>query len=179
MIFKNKRINAAKANIPFELTLDEYIQLMNEANIKVNDIGHRGYHLSRYNDTGPYKIGNCRFIPYTKNLSEKKISDKIRETARHIIKKNSNLSKENALKALEKARQTRKNTALKKRKLYEETAHKSFLGAKNSQYNTCWINDGNVNKKIKKDELEYWLSNNYKKGRINCTFINKADIAQG
>lgn len=33
-------------------------------------------------------------------------------------------------------------------------------GEKNSQFNTCWINNGVDNKKIKKDELNLYLSSN-------------------
>lgn len=38
-------------------------------------------------------------------------------------------------------------------------------GTKNSQYGTCWITNGHVNKKIKKDELNFWLESGYTKGR--------------
>ena len=39
-------------------------------------------------------------------------------------------------------------------------------GEQNSQYGTCWINDGQTNKKIKKEVLDIWLANGYNKGRI-------------
>ena len=39
-------------------------------------------------------------------------------------------------------------------------------GSKNSQYGTCWITNGQVNKKIKKEELDNWLELGYYKGRI-------------
>ena len=39
------------------------------------------------------------------------------------------------------------------------------IGCKNSQYGTCWITNGQENKKIKKEELDYWLSNGFYKGR--------------
>lgn len=42
-------------------------------------------------------------------------------------------------------------------------------GSKNSQYGTCWITNGQKDKKIKKEELDYWLEKGYTKGRkINC-----------
>ena len=37
---------------------------------------------------------------------------------------------------------------------------------KNSQYGTCWITNGQENKKIKKEELDSWLEKGYRKGRI-------------
>lgn len=38
-------------------------------------------------------------------------------------------------------------------------------GEKNSQYGTCWITKDNENKKIKKEELDFWLQQGWKKGR--------------
>jgi hypothetical protein len=38
-------------------------------------------------------------------------------------------------------------------------------GSKNSQYGTCWITNGTEVKKIKKDELDFWLSLGYNRGR--------------
>lgn len=39
-------------------------------------------------------------------------------------------------------------------------------GKGNSQFGTCWITKENENKKIKKSELDFWLMNGWKKGRI-------------
>jgi hypothetical protein len=56
--------------------------------------------------------------------------------------------------------------------LSEETKSKigksnsiSQLGSKNSQYGTCWINKSGENKKIKKEQLEDFLNQNWVKGR--------------
>lgn len=38
-------------------------------------------------------------------------------------------------------------------------------GSKNSQHGTCWITNGKENKKIKKEELNNWINNGWKKGR--------------
>jgi hypothetical protein len=40
------------------------------------------------------------------------------------------------------------------------------LGKTNSQYGTCWINNGTQEIKIKKEDLENWLENSWVKGRI-------------
>lgn len=72
---------AKRQGIEFKLTLDDYIKLMSEAGITYDQVGPAGYHLARYNDTGPYAMGNCRFIWYLQNLQEKKISDLQRETS--------------------------------------------------------------------------------------------------
>lgn len=39
------------------------------------------------------------------------------------------------------------------------------LGSKNSQYGTCWITNGKENKKIKKEDLDYYIKTGYYKGR--------------
>jgi hypothetical protein len=39
-------------------------------------------------------------------------------------------------------------------------------GEKNSQFGSCWITKENKNKKIKKEELENYLSNGWEKGRF-------------
>lgn len=42
---------------------------------------------------------------------------------------------------------------------------KERIGEKNSQYGTCWITNGSEVKKIKKEELQFWINQNWKKGR--------------
>lgn len=44
--------------------------------------------------------------------------------------------------------------------------HKRQIGINNSQYGTCWVTNGQENKKIKKEELDIWLGKGYSKGRI-------------
>lgn len=50
-------------------------------------------------------------------------------------------------------------------------------GDKNSQYGTCWITDGIVNKKIKKDEIEIYTNQGWYKGRINQGATPKYNIS--
>ena len=69
----NKRVNAAKEGIDFELSFEEYCTLVKEAGLKSSQLGFTGdnYALARYNDTGPHKYGNCRFITQKENYAEK------------------------------------------------------------------------------------------------------------
>ncbi len=39
------------------------------------------------------------------------------------------------------------------------------VGEKNSQFGTCWVTNGTETKKIRKEELDNWLSLGYYKGR--------------
>lgn len=80
--FWNKRVNAAKEGIEFNLTLDQFIGLMDDKNLAVEDLHIMGYHLSRHNDSGAYEIGNCEFKFYLDNYAEKKISEKARKASR-------------------------------------------------------------------------------------------------
>ena len=93
--YRHKQANAGKEGIPFQLSYEEYVILANKAGIKPEDIGIKGYHLSRYNDSGPYSTNNCRFIYYLKNLKEKKASDKSRSASgKNILKAMENRTKE-------------------------------------------------------------------------------------
>ena len=56
-----------------DLTWQDVAQLLDEAGITVDDIGRGSdqYNLARYGDTGPYTIGNCRFITKRENIQER------------------------------------------------------------------------------------------------------------
>lgn len=44
-------------------------------------------------------------------------------------------------------------------------------GKKNSQYGTCWITNGQENKKIKKENLDKYIQLGYNKGRIMVSVV--------
>jgi hypothetical protein len=56
------------------ITFDEYINMIQDAGLRPSMIGlRRGqYHLARFNDSGAYSPGNCRFIPQEQNQHERK-----------------------------------------------------------------------------------------------------------
>lgn len=87
--FWNKRVNAEKENIEFKLSLEDYVMLMEQANITCEDLHIKGFHLSRKFDSGAYEIGNCSFVPYLENYKQKKVSEKSRNASRlNMIKIN-------------------------------------------------------------------------------------------
>ena len=59
------------------------------------------------------------------------------------------------------------HTQESKRKIGEK--NKILIGERNSQYGTCWVTDGYQSKKIKNEELDFFINLGYYKGRI----INK------
>jgi len=56
----------------WNLTEKQVWSLLDEAGISILDVGKtKGkYQLARYDDTGPYEIGNCRFILQYDNIQE-------------------------------------------------------------------------------------------------------------
>ena len=60
---------------------------------------------------------------------------------------------------------TGKKHSDKSKKKMSESSKGMGKGDLNSQYNTMWITKNGINKKIKKEELNLYISNNWKKGR--------------
>jgi hypothetical protein len=75
---------ARMRGIPMLLSLQEYRQLIKDAGIAAYQIGKskNSYQLGRYGDTGNYEKGNCRFITFSQNQLERKISNKQRAANR-------------------------------------------------------------------------------------------------
>lgn len=59
----------------------------------------------------------------------------------------------------------KKHTEETKKKI-GEISKVTQAGSNNSQYGTCWVTNGEVNKKIKKEELDNYIDLGYNKGRI-------------
>lgn len=74
--FRDKKNQARIRGIEFNLTLEDYVSLMESANITAYDIGSKAdqYCLGRIGDSGAYEIGNCRFITMNQNREESKIN---------------------------------------------------------------------------------------------------------
>ena len=71
--YNTKKATAKHQGIPFELELRDIYWLLYCARISVEQIGkgRDQYQLARFGDTGPYAIGNCRFITKLENLRER------------------------------------------------------------------------------------------------------------
>ena len=68
-----KRVDRNGDPILCELKSADIRQLLEEAGITIDDLGHGrdSYCLARYNDLGSYEIGNCRFVTNGENWDEK------------------------------------------------------------------------------------------------------------
>lgn len=178
----NKKFNAKSEGIDFRLSKEEVISLMNEAGIVSSQWNHKGFHLSRYNDSGAYCAGNCRFVPYCVNYAEKKVSEKSRDASKRNARI-MNSEPDHSLKIKDGIRKSSKWVGyINRRKmdqlLNEEKryclSHPSYRGDKNSQYGTHWITDGSINKKIKHGDN---IPNGFYVGRaINYRHIVKSSL---
>lgn len=71
MRYREQRGMARLRGIPFLLTFPEWMQIWRDS----GHLHHRGcrqsqYVMARFNDAGPYAIGNVKIIPHTQNSRE-------------------------------------------------------------------------------------------------------------
>lgn len=147
----NKRVNAAKEGIEFNLTFEEFFLLKEKAGLKTEDLGFtgKGYVLARYNDEGDYSFNNCRFITQSENAKERKQTEKNRLASRaNIMKVNNTRTSEELSQQLRNSEKFQ--TYLKKRKQEAEqknlekrkNMHPSYIGKRNSQFGKHWFTNG-------------------------------------
>lgn len=170
--YLNKRNNAKKENIEFQLSYLEFCQLVRDAGLKCSDLGFsgKGYVLARIGDIGAYSFSNCRFITQLENARERKVSEKSREASR------SNAAKMNASQPANKGElirsgmaaspyyQNLKKQAAQKAVVADAKKHPSYTGIRNSQFGTYWITDGLAN--MKWSDAKGDIPNNYRRGRV-------------
>lgn len=104
--------NAVSRHIPFSITFEEWWKIWQES-------GHwqeRGcksnqYVMTRFNDQGPYAVGNVKIITWAQNIRERKVSKKAYEA---WSKRAKTLSKAPEIrKKISKAKQGEGNAAAK------------------------------------------------------------------
>ena len=76
---------------------------------------------------------------------------------------------DNIRQALLKVGLTPKGLNYKRAAALLNVGYERPIDVSNSQYGTYWINNGTVNKKVKKDNLDAYLEVGWKKGRINTS----------
>lgn len=162
-----KKHNAHREqHLEFYLSFDEFCQLMDDAGITSSQLGIAldRYVLARKGDTGPYEIGNCRFITQRENMIErnenhgwithdgpayKQLSPEekaVREAARK--ERAEQRAREAAQKAEDRLNFEKFHDAriaeLEKERISK--LNPSHAGARNSHYGTFWITNGSENK---------------------------------
>lgn len=171
--FSNKRVNAKKEGIEFELTFKEYCQLVEEAGLISSQLGFKGenYVLARYNDEGPYKVGNCRFITQKENMAEQKRTEKQREVSKRNVRimneKNRNDPDfgKKVSEGIRKSNHHKERTKITKinKEMKGNNKDKRYCKEHNSQFGTFWITNGKDNKKWRDSYGDLPLG--YKRGR--------------
>ena len=174
----NKRNNAKAEGIKFLLSYEEWCSLVEEASLKSSDLGFSGrkFVLARFEDKGPYRVGNCRFITQKENAAEKRPLSKVAKAkaakaraatrARKLIKDPDfyRLSESTKVKIRDSAyHRARIEDGVKAKQKRFDAAHPSYRGSKNSQFGSFWITNGESNKKWHSDKGK--LPRGFYKGR--------------
>lgn len=166
-----------KKEILFECK-DEYemaekeAEIVNEEFLKRDDV----YNIAK----GGYLGGTLSLRNYTKEdlknwgkLGAKRLKDKLdsdpkfRKNWYEKLVRTSQSPEAKAKRAAHPGSFTgRKHSKETKQKISEISRENNFQkGINNSQFNTCWINNLKENKKIKVEELNFWLDQGWIKGR--------------
>jgi len=165
--------NFKKEIIQFFDTSDEAFlfekSLVTEDFVKSNETynmttgGNGGWYAANHGDekiikANKAKAGSIAFFKCWQNPEFRK------NTSLRVAERNRQYFKEGKFKAPDWTGKTHREET--KEKIGKANAI-SQLGEKNSQYGTCWVHslEEKVSKKIKKEELEQWLSQGWIKGR--------------
>lgn len=120
-----------------------------------------------------------------RNKCDEILKEKYGDNYKSILAKNfhKNMSIEEKEKYINKIKESHKNVYHKhflNKKHSDESKKKMSLfgaisqkGEKNSQFGTCWITKEEENKKIKKEELDFYLKEGWKKGRTEIQNIKR------
>ena len=139
----------------YDSNRDRYNSILNN-NIIVYDKFNNKNVIIRYND---FLENRNRYTGCLKD----KILSKDKNDNCFIVNKNDNRLVTGELVPFWKDRHHTDET---KRKISEKFKKNKYQqGEKNSQYGTCWIYKNGENKKIKKEELDFYLESGWSKGR--------------
>ena len=153
--FKSKR-SRSKDGPGFYLTFQEYCGLMREARVVSSQLGNCGYHLARHGDEGPYAVGNCRFILWRDNLAEMDTAKISEGLVRRFVDHPGHF--------LGRSHRERSKLAIGRANRHSQ------LGARNSQFGTCWVHRGGVDKKIPRSGIAAFQAKGWVLGRDGAKF---------
>ena len=159
-----KRIDVEGNSVKFNLTFDEYFNLFapfkDDYRLYEGKTSKDQLVLCRNKDLGSYEIDNVYIATRSQNNKDQtnrvmNITEEMRSAGgkscheKYPELANQNLNSEQAVE--------------KKVKTFKKIKHRQ--GAKNSQFGTMWITDGQNNKKINKDDYQIWIGTGWYKGR--------------
>lgn len=157
--YLNKKVNAKKEGIAFDLTFDEFCGLVVDAGLTSSQLGFSGnnFVLARYHDRGGYTVHNCRFITQLENSHEKTVSEMSRAASRKNVevmnRYNATLSSQELSDRIKNSTQWKQYSEERKLKALETqqkrlaSLDQRYSGIHNSQFGTFWITNGHENKK--------------------------------
>jgi len=142
---------------------------INDERLKNNELvgTTKGYVIvkDKNNNTSMVSVNDPRYlsgelIHYRKGL----ITVKDKNNNFYSVSLNDSRYLSGELIPLYKGNKHTKESINKLKETFKKNHHQQ--GEKNSQYGTCWITKNKENKKIKKEELEYYISLGWNKGRF-------------
>jgi group I intron endonuclease len=144
---------------------EKELVIISEQSYNLCDGGHGGFgYINRNNLSSGGKYANTE-------EAKKKKSDTLKEYYKNNSKPKEYWQK-NVNKRIEKygidvfkTFLGKKHTHQTKQKI-RETSKGKQKGSNNSQFGTCWVTNGQENKKIKKEKLDEFIELGYYKGRI-------------
>ena len=145
------------------ITVDEYRENKHRFNSFINDkTCVIDYNTNEYIwiTLDDYYNGDNKY----KHSHADKVLVKDKNNKCFIVDVNDDRIKSGELTLFWKGRQHSQKTKEKIKEAYKKTNHQK--GEKNSQFGTCWITKGGVNKKINKCEISLYESQGWRKGRI-------------
>ena len=133
---------------------EKEIVVVSENTYNLNEGGHGGFGYINSNSIGDKKEAGKKGGAKSKGRKAPWVSKRLKESQ--------NINFKNSAKIAFLGKKHNQKTKI----LIGEKNSIRQQGLNNSQFGTCWITNGLENKKIKKEELDFWISKGYSKGRV-------------
>lgn len=148
---------------------EKELVVLNEMSYNLCEGGKGGF---GYINSNPEKFLTKKRLDALTTISERTEEQVLRWKSSLQLSKQTESYKQKVSEGLKKAHKegrlsakhiNSKESIEKKKETFKRNGH--MQGSKNSQFGTCWITNGIINKKIRSEELKDWVSIGYSKGR--------------
>lgn len=148
---------------------EKELVVVNESTYNLNEGGKGGFsYINQNNLKQPLNADSKQKISNTmKEHWQNGVFEKVRQSLierNRYIKNGTNFSVNKSVQQKASKNSQSPSACMKRNETYSKINHQQ--GSKNSQFNTCWINDGLQNKKISKYLLDEYLNQDWIKGRL-------------